>query len=156
MVSLFSPNYLYRLPWPQNCQVGSIWSTLALSVERYLAVVHPFAKYRFTEWKNANNEIYHLFCFVAMVPYIAILKIPRTTLFLSVSFKMKFQFHILYLWLQEIFQSDLLFTSNISSAFGFCIEMVFETKEGFLISFYFTIDLFHCRRVHNLWSFVTF
>ena len=28
-------------------QVGSIYSTLALSVERYLAVVHPFLKYRY-------------------------------------------------------------------------------------------------------------
>ena len=33
-------------------QVGSIYSTLALSVERYLAVVHPFLKYRYI-FKNS-------------------------------------------------------------------------------------------------------
>ena len=30
----------------KSAQVGSIWSSLAISLERYLAVVHPFSKLR--------------------------------------------------------------------------------------------------------------
>ena len=147
MVSLFSPNYLYRLPWPQNCQVGSIWSTLALSVERYLAVVHPFAKYRFTEWWKLKQNKYNLFCFVAMVPYIAILKRPRTTLFLSVSFKVEFQFQILYLWLQEIFQSDLLFNIQYQQCLRILHWDGFWNKRGILdlvLLYHWSISLSSC------------
>ena len=37
-ISLSSP--------PITPQIGSMFTTLALSVERYIAVLHPFAKYR--------------------------------------------------------------------------------------------------------------
>ena len=32
--------------WNKNFQIGSMFSTVALSIERYVAVVHPFVKYR--------------------------------------------------------------------------------------------------------------
>ena len=35
------------------CKVGSMFSTVAISVERYLAVAHPFAKFR---WQNLVRE----------------------------------------------------------------------------------------------------
>jgi hypothetical protein len=36
----------YILPIAHIGMVGSIYSSLALSIERYAAVVHPFAKYK--------------------------------------------------------------------------------------------------------------
>jgi len=36
----------YFLPVAHIGMIGSIFSTFALSIERYIAVVHPFVKYR--------------------------------------------------------------------------------------------------------------